>query len=192
RLNTDFGDIQLSLGRAFSFAYGEKENGAFFSHMIVMFANALYRRGFAEEGHDVLSSLYRMCLNADVAKVYPGMPEYFNGEGRGMYLYLTGSASWYLLTLITQVLGIAGEWGDLVLSPKLVPEQFGKSGQISAEVCFAGKKLKVAYLNRSRKPFGQYHIESVLFQGKTLPLVPPAIAEILIPRAKLLEQASSM
>ena len=34
----------------FGFAYGEKENGAVFSHMTVMFANALYRRGFAKEG----------------------------------------------------------------------------------------------------------------------------------------------
>jgi len=189
RLNTDFKESQLQLGRAFSFAYGEKENGSFFSHMAVMFANALYRRGFAEEGHEVLSSLYQMSMNTESAKIYPGLPEYFNGEGRGLYHYLTGSASWYLLTLVTQVLGIRGQWGDLLLAPKLVPDQFGKSGQISAEVCFAGKRLKVTYLNRSRKPYGQYHIESVLLQGKTMPLVPSQMAEILISRAKLTEQA---
>ena len=190
RLNTDFKDIQLQFGRAFSFAYGEKENGSFFSHMSVMFANALYRRGFVEEGYEVFSSLYKMSMNADAAKIYPGIPEYFNGEGRGMYHYLTGSASWYLLTLVTQVLGIRGQWGDLLLAPKLMPEQFGKSGQISAEACFAGKRLKITYLNRSRKPFGQYRIESVLLQGKTLPLTPSQNAEILIPRTKLTEQAS--
>jgi cellobiose phosphorylase len=189
RLNTDFKDIQPQLGRAFSFAYGEKENGGFFSHMAVMFANALYRRGFAEEGHDVFTSLYKMSMNADAAKIYPGMPEYFNGEGRGMYHYLTGSASWYLLTLVTQVLGIRGQWGDLLLAPKLMPDQFGKGGQISAEVCFAGKRLKVTYLNRSRKPYGQSRIESVLLQGKTLPLTPTQNAEILIPRATLTHQA---
>jgi cellobiose phosphorylase len=170
RLNTDFKEIQPHLGRAFSFAYGEKENGAFFSHMAVMFANALYQRSFVEEGHEVFSSLYKMCLNADSAKIYPGLPEYFNGEGRGMYHYLTGSASWYLLTLVTQVLGIRGYWGDLVLEPKLVPEQFGKGGQISAEVCFAGKRLKVTYLNHSRKPYGQYRIESALLQGRSIPI----------------------
>lgn len=189
RLNTDFKEIQPQLGRAFSFAYGEKENGAVFSHMAVMFANALYQRGFVEEGHEVLSSLYTMAMNAETAKIYPGLPEYFNGEGRGMYHYLTGSASWYLLTLVTQVLGIRGEWGELLLAPKLMPEQFGKGGQITAEVCFAGKRLKVTYLNRSRKPFGQYRIESVLLQGKTLP-VATAAAEIRIPRAQLAGQAS--
>ena len=44
RLNTDFGAIQPALGRAFSFAYGEKENGAVFSHMVIMYAYALYLR----------------------------------------------------------------------------------------------------------------------------------------------------
>lgn len=44
RLNTDFGEEKMDLGRMFGFAYGEKENGAVFSHMAVMYANALYRR----------------------------------------------------------------------------------------------------------------------------------------------------
>src|SRR5258708_4552581 len=148
RLNTDFKEIQLQLGRAFSFAYGEKENGSFFSHMSVMFANALYRRGFVKEGYEVFSSLYRMAMNAEVSKIYPGLPEYFNGEGRGMYHYLTGSASWFILTFITQVLGVRGQYGDLVLAPKLMPEQFGRSGQIVAEIGFAGKRLKINYFNR--------------------------------------------
>src|ERR1700674_90911 len=111
--------------------------------MAVVVANALYRRGFAEEGYEVFSSLYKMSMNTDVAKIYPGLPEYFNGEGRGMYHYLTGSASWYLLTLVTQVLGIRGQWGDLLLAPKLVPEQFDRSGQAAAQIRFAGKILKV-------------------------------------------------
>ncbi len=51
RLNTDFGEEKMDLGRMFGFAYGEKENGAVFSHMAVMYANALYRRGFAREGN---------------------------------------------------------------------------------------------------------------------------------------------
>lgn len=189
RLNTDFGDIQLQLGRAFSFAYGEKENGAFFSHMIVMFANALYRRDFAEEGHDVLSSLYRMCVNADVAKIYPGMPEYFNGEGRGLYHYLTGSASWYLLTLLTQVLGIRGEWGDLVLAPKLMPEEFGALGRVTARTWFAGKRLTVVYVNASKKPFGQYRLQSALLQGRAVPITDGR--QVLIPRKNIQDLAGS-
>ena len=44
RLNTDFKEEKFDLGRMFGFAYGEKENGAVFSHMAVMYANALYQR----------------------------------------------------------------------------------------------------------------------------------------------------
>ena len=50
RLNTDFGGVQLNLGRCFGFAFGHKENGAMFSHMAVMYANALYQRGLVREG----------------------------------------------------------------------------------------------------------------------------------------------
>ena len=189
RLNTDFGGIQLQLGRAFSFAYGEKENGAFFSHMIVMFANALYRRDFAEEGFDVLSSLYKMCMNAETAKIYPGMPEYFNGEGRGMYHYLTGSASWYLLTVLTQVLGIRGEWGDLILNPKLMPEEFGSLGRVTARTWFAGKRLTVIYINPAKKPFGQYRIQSVLMQGRSFPVTDAR--HVKIPRKNVQDLAGS-
>ena len=36
RLNTDFGEVMLTLGRAFGFAFGHKENGTMFSHMAVL------------------------------------------------------------------------------------------------------------------------------------------------------------
>ncbi|OQB13389.1 MAG: hypothetical protein BWY16_00239 [Candidatus Omnitrophica bacterium ADurb.Bin205] len=96
RLNTDFKQEQHNLGRAFSFAYGEKENGSIFSHMAVMYAYALCTRGFIKEGLKVINSLYQLAFNSQVSKIYPCLPEYFNSEGRGMYSYLTGSASWFL------------------------------------------------------------------------------------------------
>ena len=58
RLNTDFHEIKTDMGRMFGFAYGHKENGAVFCHMAVMYANALYGRGFAREGYKVIHSLY--------------------------------------------------------------------------------------------------------------------------------------
>lgn len=185
RLNTDFGDTPPPLGRAFAFAYGEKENGAFFSHMVVMFAYGLYARGFVTEGYEVLSSLYRMGTDKETAKIYPGLPEYFNGEGRGLYHYLTGSASWYLLTYVTQVLGVRGEWGDLLLAPKLVPEQFGKSGQVITQIDFAGKRLNITYFNRGKKPYGKYKIESVLLHGRSFPMAKEPTPRLLIPRSDL-------
>lgn len=98
-LNTDFRSGQHALGRAFSFIYGDKENGSYFNHMIVMFAYALYKRGYARQARRVLKSIYKMAINTPVSKIYPCLPEYFNSEGRGMYSYLTGSASWFILAL---------------------------------------------------------------------------------------------
>ncbi|MDI6758531.1 MAG: cellobiose phosphorylase [Candidatus Omnitrophota bacterium] len=98
RLNTDFKEEEPALGRAFSFAYGNKENGAFFNHMVVLFAYALNKRGFVKEAQEILNSIYNMCVGTKRSKIYPCIPEYFDAEGRGMYSYLTGSASWFVLT----------------------------------------------------------------------------------------------
>jgi len=97
RLNTDFKQELYDLGRAFSFAYGDKENGAIFNHMVVMYASALLRRGHRREAQKILCSIYEMAVNTGRSKIYPCLPEYFDAEGRGMYSYLTGSASWFLL-----------------------------------------------------------------------------------------------
>ena len=171
RLNTDFGvNHYWDLGRAFSFAYGTKENGAFFSHMNVMYAYALYKQGFVKEGHEVLQSIYQMCSNLEKAKIYPGVPEYFDSQGRGMYHYLTGSASWLVLTLLTEVFGVRGEYGDLVLAPKLRETQFSKDGGHAAQVTlqFAGKKVTVSYLNKNKRDYDQYQIKEIWLNNKIL------------------------
>lgn len=162
RLNTDFHETKFDLGRMFGFAYGEKENGAVFSHMTVMYANALYQRGFVREGYKALQTLADTALRFEVSRMYPGIPEYFNGEGRGMYSYLTGAASWYMLTLITEVFGAKGELGNLILEPKLVKEQFDKDGVACVELEFAGKRLEIRYENPTGMDAGEYKISEVL------------------------------
>lgn len=162
RLNTDFHETKFDLGRMFGFAYGEKENGAVFSHMTVMYANALYQRGFMREGYKALQTLADTALRFEVSRMYPGIPEYFNGEGRGMYSYLTGAASWYMLTLITEVFGAKGELGNLILEPKLVKEQFDKDGVACVELGFAGKRLEIRYENPTGKDAGEYKISEIL------------------------------
>ncbi len=162
RLNTDFQELKFDMGRMFGFAYGEKENGAVFSHMTVMYANALYRRGFAREGYKALKTLADTALDFDTSHIYPGIPEYFRSDGRGMYAYLTGAASWFMMTMITEVFGIRGEAGDLFLSPKLLAEQFDGEGCASIRVPFAGKLLTVVYKNEFGKDFGSYRISLVV------------------------------
>ena len=168
RLNTDFKAEQLALGRAFSFIYGDKENGSFFNHMSVMFAYALYKRGFAQEGFEVLDSIYKMALDTQKSKIYPCLPEYFNSQGRGMYCYLTGSASWFILTLVTQVFGIRGEYGDLVIEPKLVVNQFKKSNTIGLNTSFAERMIKVRFLNPGKKDFGRYNLDQISINGQLI------------------------
>jgi len=166
RLNTDFGGMQTALGRAFGFAYGHKENGAMFSHMAVMYANALYQRGFVRAGFTVLDSIYRLSSDFRLSRIYPGIPEYINAQGRGMYHYLTGSASWYLMTMLNEVYGVKGYRGDLVLEPKLVSEQFDADGMVKVRAAFAGKDLEVIYHNPRGLEFGSYDILEVMLDGK--------------------------
>lgn len=166
RLNSDFGVRHyLDLGRAFGFAYGTKENGAFFSHMIVMYAYALYNQGFAREGHRVLQSIYTMSANVKQSKIYPGIPEYFDSEGRGMYHYLTGSASWLVLTQLTKVFGVRGAYGDLILHPQLVKEEFDRKGLASVRCQFAGKPIEVKYHLVTAADVGTYRVNQVTLNG---------------------------
>ncbi len=166
RLNTDFHEEKFDLGRMFGFAYGEKENGAVFSHMTVMYANALYQRGFVKEGYKALQTLADTALDFEISKIYPGIPEYFDGKGRGMYHYLTGAASWYMLTMITEVFGVHGDVGNLVITPKLVKEQFDESGNASIQVSFAHKKFKINFHNPKGLSYGEYRVESAVCDSK--------------------------
>ncbi len=181
RLNTNFKEVLLNMGRSFGFAYGHKENGAVFSHMAVMYAYALYARGYACQAYRVLDSIYRHCTNFQASRMYPGIPEYFTPRGRGVYPYLTGSASWYLLTLLTQAFGVHGHLGDLVISPKLVSEQFDTEGKASVSSRFADRRIQVIYNNPDRIEYGSYVINRVMLNHSELPGTLPA-DEFRIPR----------
>lgn len=187
-LNTDFRELKFDMGRMFGFAYGEKENGAVFSHMAVMYANALYRRGFVHEGYRALQALADAALDFNTSRIYPGIPEYFNIEGRGMYHYLTGAASWYMLTVITQAFGVRGELGDLVIAPRLVKEQFDESGKADISLTFAGKALQITFANLSGADVGAYRIikaNIVLPENSRVQPLAVQADRALLPRAVL-------
>lgn len=177
RLNTNFGQSYLDLGRAYSFSYGDKENGSFFSHMTVMLANSLYRRGFIEEGSSSINSIYRMATNPK-AKIYPLIPEYFNNQGEGLYLYLTGSASWYIYTLVEEILGLRFSLGNIVLTPKIIPLNFFKN-TIETKHTLFGKIIRISYIKgKSSK------IKKILLQGKE---ILKSNGKYIIERAKLMK-----
>lgn len=168
RLNTDFKELKLNLGRMFGFAYGHKENGAVFSHMTVMYANALYKRGFVKEGYKAIATLYKQVCNAEVSKIYPGIPEYFNDKGRGMYHYLTGAASWLMLTVVTQMFGVRGLGGDLLIEPKLLKEQFDQANTARISSVFAEHNIEVEIVNEADKEYGEYQVAEVYVNDKRI------------------------
>ncbi len=145
RLNTDFHEIKTDMGRMFGFAYGQKENGAVFSHMTTMYGNALYSRGFKKEGFKVIDTLYRHAADFERSGIYPGVPEYFDPKGRGVYHYLTGAASWLMLTVLSEMFGVKGDWGDIVFEPKLMPEQFDENGLAGVSMEFNGCPVEIEY-----------------------------------------------
>jgi cellobiose phosphorylase len=160
--------VKLDLGRAFAFSYGDKENGAVFAHMDVMFAFALYQRGLVKEGYAVLNGLFRMA-SGEHARTYPCLSEYYDAADRGLYNYLTGSASWYTYLLITQSFGIRHFLGDLLIQPRLLKEQFGKEGVVALSLAIDGKPCTVTYRNPKKKEYGAYAITAVTVNGETVP-----------------------
>ncbi len=171
RLNTDFDEVKLNMGRMFGFAFGEKENGAVFSHMAVMYANALYSRGFVNEGSKALMTLYEHSMDFENSRIYPGIPEYFGRRGRGLYHYLTGAASWYMLTVINQMFGVRGSYGDLIVEPKLTADQYDEEGRCEITLNFRGKRYRIVLVNDGRKGYGDYRISQASLDGEDQPII---------------------
>ena len=176
KLNTDFNETKLDLGRAFAFAYGEKENGAVFAHMDVMFAFALYKRGMVKEGFDLLSSLFNLATSQK-AGTYPCISEYYNGELKGLYNFLTGSASWMTYLLVTQVFGIKHKNGDLTVEPKLSSGQF-KKNTLTFTVNIDGNPCDIVYKNPDKLDYGTYRITGAKINGIICAINNPAVLTI--------------
>ncbi len=167
RLNTDLKTLRLDLGRAFGFSYGDKENGSVFSHMNVLFAYGLYKQGFANEGNKIIQSLFKLSTNPS-AEIYPCVPEYFNLENKGLYPYLTGSASWLIYSLISEVWGLKFSSGKITISPKLVKDNFRYSKKISLTVNVKGKLITLLYKNPQKKDYPDYRIVAISAEGKSI------------------------
>ena len=165
-LNNDFGGRIPKLGRQFGFAWGHKENGAVFCHMAVMYAYALYQSGHAEAAWKALDCLIRQSMDTEQSRIYPGIPEYFDPRGRGMYPYLTGAGSWLMLCLITMVWGIRGEGGNLRLRPHLADALFDREGRSEIRCFFAGRPLRVVYQRPAEARGDRWHVKQARLDGR--------------------------
>ena len=103
-----------------------------------------------------------------------------------MYHYLTGAASWYMLTVITQGFGVRGENGNLVIAPKLVREQFNQEGTAALTLPFADRELQITFVNLNRKDYGQYQLEKAYLtvpDGTQMQLLTAAGDQVMLDRA---------
>lgn len=164
RLNTDFGVNKMNLGRFMGFAYGEKENGALFMHMAIMFANSLFAAGETKEGNELVRAIYAYTADIQRSDILPGIPEYVDADGRGKYHYLTGSASWVVLTFIDRIFGCSGEYGDLLIRPQLMSYHFA-SGLVNVPVMVNSYPVEVTFTNLDSLNVGEYWIESISING---------------------------
>ena len=106
-----------------------------------------------------------------------------------MYHYLTGSASWLVLTQLTQVFGVRGHRGDLLLGPQLVKEEFNKKGIACVSCQFAGKRLTVEYHNPQKLDAGQYAIKEILIDGKSSAFKSLSKAKACIQRSAIIKDS---
>jgi cellobiose phosphorylase len=161
RLNTDFQENTMKMGRFMGFAYGHKENGSMFSHMAVMYAYSLFENDFVEDGRAIIDNIYHYMSEVDKAKILPGIPEYIDSEGRGMYHYLTGSASWMLLTYIEQIFGLKGYFGDLVVQPRLQANDFKAGYEVKINTLINAHLCEIIFKNPDQLDYRQYQIHKV-------------------------------
>jgi len=161
KLNTSLGEDKHHLGRLMGFAFGHKENGALFSHMSVMYLYSLLKNQEVLEATTLLDEMMAYFMTFEKARILPGIPEYIDARGRGVYEYLTGSASWMILTMIDQLYGVSGDRGQLVIQPKLRSHHF-MNQESSLTIAFASKRISIRFVNEHHLDFDQYQIGSVL------------------------------
>ena len=84
-----------------------------------------------------------------------------------MYPYLTGSASWLILTMIDEVFGININKNELILTPKLTIDEF-KDNKAAIKTKILGKVINITYINENNLDYGKYQIKEILLNGNAI------------------------
>ena len=113
-----------------------------------------------------MDALYRQSVHFETSRIIRESRKYFNSRGKGMYHYLTGAASWYMLTVITEMFGAKGCAGNLMLEPKLERQQFDLDERAELFFSFAGQSLHLVYENKEHKEYGAYRPGTIRIDGE--------------------------
>ena len=73
-----------------------------------------------------------------------------------------------MLTMITEVFGVKGQLGDMVIAPALMPEQYDQEGKASLKIEFAGRKFSIHIFNREKKEWNRVQIKEAFCDGTLL------------------------
>ncbi len=166
RLCTPYPDIDMNIGRITGFVYGYKEHGSKWMQQNIMFMYGLFHRNHTEAGYEIFHDIFDLSNNSGVSKTFPGIPSYYDPEDRGAYMYLTGSSTWIFLSIVTQLFGVRGKGGKLLLNPKLSPWFFDENKEASVRLNFNNQRIQVCYSNPSLLKVGEYQIKSVVVDDK--------------------------
>jgi cellobiose phosphorylase len=157
------------MGRGFGLAFKTRENGGQYDHMVVKYMNGLYTNNLVKEGYEVFSTLTGLCMNSEQSRIFPGVPASIDSKSaRGSYNYLTGSASWLIFSIITEIFGIKSNLGNLNISPKLVKDQFREEKEIEVDFIYLKKKMTLIVRNHMNLDWGEYKLGQVRFNGQLL------------------------
>lgn len=162
-LNENYNEIKLNMGRAYGFSYNHKENGAVFSHMVLMYVYGLYRYDLVSYANEGIYALIDRAKSKD-SKVTLGIPEYFTDKGQGKYLYLTGSATWLLKVIREEMIGLKMKQGKLFITPKLLRTDF-YNGIVKIDTIILNKKITLTIHNKRNLEYGDYQVSWIKDNG---------------------------
>jgi cellobiose phosphorylase len=166
RLCTRYPDIDLNIGRITGFVYGFKEHGSKWMQQNIMFMYGLLKRGKLVFAHEMLEDIFSISTNSSVAKTFPGIASYYEPGDRGAYMYLTGSSTWLFLSLVTQVFGVRGSYGNLIINPKLSDDFFDEKNECYVEFTFRRRRVGVNYRKPAGKTAAECRIINVTADGR--------------------------
>jgi cellobiose phosphorylase len=127
-----------------------------------------------------MQEVYEIANDTETAKVFPGIPSYFDNQNKGAYAYLTGSSSWFMLTLITQIFGIKGKYGALCIEPKLSIDYFNEEGISEISTIFSGRNINVVFVNKDYLDFGSYSIKEIAINGSKINISSSSTKNIVV------------
>lgn len=185
RLCTPFKKIDMNIGRLTGFTYGNKEHGSKWMQQNIMLAYGLFKRGFKEKATKIMMEVFALSTDSAVSRIFPGLPSYFGPGDRGAYAYLTGSSTWFILTLTTQIFGVKGVLGDLCLEPNLSSLFFDDQGKASIQCRFRGIALEVIYTCKELAGTDDFHLENIKINGLVPELLQKDENKLIIEKKEL-------